>query len=305
MNKYEKQIAELKDEYENAYNEYVKALNQAYGDAQMHCLAYNDQIARINASRDNLLNEISVLYKFLRKFGSLDKKITPFDYVTEKSRFIDKDVLNSSSFENKTYSSPGLVKTASVAAMVAAPVILPAIWIGDTLFKRSKDKAELERMTLEFENEKNKWSKALNDKKREGKFYKDAEQIAFLYQSLILTVSAAIKETILPELEGIDAFLIADAIKNSIISDMNPNDAEIEKIDFYRGTIYDCHYTFVMNAFDYYNTIVTMFTTPILTNIVSDNKVTASEKKEFESQCKLVESKTLELAQISVFEGEN
>lgn len=305
MNKYEKQINELKTQYDNSYNEYVQEIGKAYREAQKHCLSYNDQINRINATKDNLLDGISVLYKFLKKIGTIEKKITPFDYVAESSRFVDKEIYNSSRFDNDSYSTSEFVKTASVAAIVAAPAILPAIWVGDVLGKRSKDKKELSRMTIEYEEEKDKWDNAIKDKKSEADFYKDAAQIAFLYQSLILTVRQAIKETILPELVGIDAFLVADAIKNSIISDMDPNDAEISKIDLYKGTIYDCHYTFVMNAFDYYNTIVKIFTTPILTNIVSDDRVTDEEKRDFESKCKLIENKTQELTQIAVFGGEN
>lgn len=305
MNKYEKQINELKNQYDNSYNEYVQEIGKAYREAQTHCLSYNDQINRINATKDNLLDGIYVLYKFLKNIGTIEKEITPFDNVAESSRFVDKEVYNSSRFDNDSYSTSGFIKTASVVAVVAAPAILPAIWVGDALGKRSKDKKELSRMTIEYEKEKDKWDKAIKDKKSEANFYKDATKIAFLYQSLILTVRKAIQETILPELVGIDAFLIADAIKNSIISDMDPNDAEISKIDMYKGTIYDCHYTFVMNAFDYYNTIVKIFTTPILTNIVSDDRVTDAEKRDFESKCKLIENKTQELTQMAVFGGEN
>ena len=305
MNKYEKQINELKNEYDRSYSEYIQEVGKAYQEAQKHCLSYNDQINRINSTKDNLLDGISVLYKSLKKIGTIKKMVTPFDYVSESSRFVDKEVYNSSRFENDSYSTSGFVKTASVAAIVAAPAVLPAIWVGEALGKRSKDKKELARMTIEYEEEKDKWDKAIKDKKSEAEFYKDAAQIAFLYQSLILTVRQAIRETILPELVGIDAFLVADAIKNSIISDMDPNDAEILKIDLYKGTIYDCHYTFVMNAFDYYNTIVKIFTTPILTNIVSDDKVTDEEKRDFEAKCKLVENKTQELTQIAIFGGEN
>lgn len=305
MNKYEKQINELKNEYDEAYNEYTKEIGKAYREAQTHCLKYNDQINRINATKDNLLEGISVLHKFLRRIGTIDKNITPFDYVAESSRFVDKEVLNSSRFDNERYSTSAFVKTASVAAIVTAPAILPAIWVGDTFVKRSKDKKELTRMTIELEEERNKWEKEVEDKKGEAEFYKDAAQIAFLYQSLILTVRQAIKETILPELIGIEAFLTAEAIKNSIISDMNPNEAEIPHIDLYKDTVYDCHYTFVMNAFDYYNTIVKIFTTPILTNIVSDNRVTDEEKRDFEQKCKMIEAKTHGLAQETVFGGDN
>ena len=305
MNKYEKQINELKKQYDKSYDEYVQAMNRAYSVANKHCQAYNTQINRINTSRDNLLDGISILYKFLKNYGNIAKKISAFDYATETQYTVDKDIYFSTRFENDHYTTSGFVKTASVTAMVAAPIVLPAIWAGDALAKRAKDKKEFARMTEEYEKEKTKWDNAIKEKEGEAKFYKDASEIAFLYQTLILTVRQAIKETILPELVGIEAFLVADAIKNSIISDMDPNDAEISKIDLYKGTIYDCHYTFVMNTFDYYNTIVKIFTTPILTNIVSDDQVTDEEKRDFESKCKMIEAKTQELAHIAVFGGEN
>jgi hypothetical protein len=172
MNKYEKQIRELKKEYDDSYNEYVREIGKAYREAQEFCLSYNDQIARINATRDNLLDGISILYKFLKIIGSVGPQISAFSYATESSRFVDKEVYHASRFENDNYSTSGFAKTASVAAIVAAPVLLPGIWIGDSLGKRSKDKKEYERMIVEYEEEKAKWEKAIKDKKRKPNFTK-------------------------------------------------------------------------------------------------------------------------------------
>lgn len=140
--------------------------------------------------------------------------------------------------------------------------------------------------------------------KENEKFFLAAAEIASIYRSLIATVKDSISETILPELTGIDAFLAADAIKNCIISGMDPEDAEVANITEYKGTLFHGHFMFVKNTFDYYTIIAKFFTEPILTNIVEDNKITEEEKESFNKNVEKIEKKNKLLCETAMFGGE-
>ena len=296
-------MQELKDEFDEAFAEYSAKLDALNYSANAACHKYNDQIHAINSLRQNLQDEIRELYRFLKRFGNVGVSITPFEYVTEDSKFVSQKNASGSLNCDNNHGTSGFVKAASVAAVAFAPIALPAIWIGDAWRSRAKSKEAYLNMQVEFENQKIDWEYDLTQKSEEAGFYTAATEIAKLYRGLVATVRTAIRETILPELTGIDAFLVADAIKNCIISDMNPSDAEIMSIDSYKDTAYDMHYIFVRNAFDYYTMIVKFFTEPILTNIVADNQVTPVEKRAFSMKSNQIKKQIKLLEDTAVFGG--
>ena len=104
-----------------------------------------------------------------------------------------------------------------------------------------------------------------------------AVQIADLYRSLIASIRDIISDKIIPELNGILAFLYADAIKNCIINNEEPSNARIGNISEYIGTPYESHYQFIKNTFDYYILISKFFTEPVLTNLLKEKTISESE----------------------------
>lgn len=304
MNKYEKMIRELKEGFDREFSNYSNELDQLNDSVQAMCHKYNDQVHAINSLRQNLQDEITALYRFLRRFGDLGKQVTPFDYVTENSRYTkDKASRGSLGCDNSKGSS-GFAKAATISSIIFAPVALPVVWAADSISKRSKNKKEFQELEMDFQKQCTEWEQTKRERRAEAKLYEEASEIAKLYRALIATVRMAIRETILPELTGIDAFLIADAIKNAIISNMNPDDAEVANISVYQGSAYDMHYVFVRNALDYYTMIVKFFTEPILTNIIADNKVTPEEKTDFHAKVAQIEKQTKLLEDTSMFGGD-
>lgn len=305
MNKYEKMLQELKTEIDESYAQYCEKWENLHNQANAACHKYNDQIHAINSLRQSLQDVINDLCKFLKRFGNIGVNISAFDYVTEDSRFVHQNMASGSvnSAPNSGGGSSAFMKTTTLAVAVVSRVALPAMWIGDAWSKRARSKKEYLAMEVSFEEQKVVWEKSLSDQKDEATFYSTASEIANLYRALIATVRMAIRDTILPELTGIDAFLVADAIKNSIISDMDPQNAEILSIDSYQGTAYDMHYIFIRNAFDYYTTIVKFFTEPVLTNIVADNKVTDAERRAFNMKVSQIKQQTKKLEASAVFGG--
>ena len=304
MNKYEKMMQALQNDIDREYSEYYTQGTQLYNRSNEAVHKYNDQINVINSLRQSLNDDILVLYKFLKRFGDVGERISPFDFVTEDSKFVNNNTAGRPTTQRTGQNdTSGFVPKAMLACAAVAPQALPILLCGSALNNRSKSKKEYQTMLCDFETEKTKWEKDLAEAGELVRFYKDATEIANIYRALIASVRLAIRETIIPELTGIDTFLTADAIKNCIISGMDPNEAEIASISLYKGTAYDMHYTFVRNVFDYYTILVAFFTRPILTNIVKDNKVTAEEKNGFNDEVNQIKEQTKLLESSAVFGG--
>lgn len=176
-----------------------------------------------------------------------------------------------------------------MALPVFAPIALPAYWVIKDLKKKSDLKDELLTLEKEFQKERAKWKKTLDEMSDEVSFFMSAVQIANMYRGLVAVVRDTIADKILPELNGIMAFLYADAIKNCIINNEEPATATIGNISEYRGTPYESHYLFIKNVFNYYKLITTFFTRPILTELIEKRAVSEKEFEEIQTEIEKIE----------------
>lgn len=119
----------------------------------------------------------------------------------------------------------------------------------------------------------------------------DAIKIATVYRNIIVTVRDTIAEKIIPELELIQAFLYADAIRENLIEDDEISNIKPCNIVEYKGRKQDIHYQFVRNTFDFYKMSTTFFKKAVLTDILDDRVVTEGEKKEFHKQIYAIKNK--------------
>ncbi len=119
----------------------------------------------------------------------------------------------------------------------------------------------------------------------------DAIKIATVYRNIIVTVKDTIAEKIIPELELIQAFLYADAIRENLIEDDEISNIKPCNIVEYKGRKQDIHYQFVRNTFDFYKMSTTFFKKAVLTDILDDRVVTEGEKKEFNKQIYAIKNK--------------
>lgn len=300
MNKYEKELLVLKEEYQTRYAEYKNGMNKLRSDAQRACNVYNGHIGVINSERHSLREELRALYDFLGKLGDVGIGITVFDYVIEvpESINLEQDVCgNISDIDRNTH---GL---RDATTFVIAPAIFLAEKAVGGLLKRSRDKKTLLEQTGFAENEYTKWEKQLGDANQLVEFYKTAGEIADIYRGIVAMVRDTIKQTIIPELDGVAAFLAAFAIKEAVIFGEDPDEAVALGIEQFNGTPYEQHYIFVKNTFEYYQLIKTFFTEPILTRIVSDREITLQEKCEFKKKTAEIESKGKQIVNMASFGG--
>ena len=294
--------------------------------------------------------EISTLYKFLKQFGDVGKKLTPFDFVAEDWLFpgvntsqnigsnnqgmrrnpLDFSVKGVASIATagatvmgasaasgllgvSTLGVSALAGSASIAASAAtvgmalpvfAPIALPAYMLVSGIKKKANSKEELMKNKQDYEQDRIRWKNDIAKAKDEVAFFATSVDIADMYRVLVATVRDTIAEKIIPELNGILAFLYADAIKNCIINNEDPSIVRIGSIAEYRGTPYEGHYTFIRNVFDYYSLITTFFAEPVLSNLLQKRKVSESELKHFQQKIRNIGEQQLRLTDGVILGGE-
>lgn len=292
-------IAQWKAEIQK-HNQVITQLRQK---AEKVVDQYNPRVATVNSERASLFQEIRKLYHFLKGFGNVGKEITPCDFCVEDFMWPSIAPFTCQSDLQAKQATPNgstAGNVAMVATAVFVPLATPLMFVGKALFDSKKQKQYYLDNTENHEKDMLARRKQRDDAEAEIKFFEAARDISELYLRTIMGIKAIINDTIMPELDGISAFLYADAIKDCIIDGKNPRNAEPHNIAEYSGTAYDVHYTFVRNAFDYYTLITKFFTSGILANIFDDHQVTDEEKHllknkiaEIENSQKLLEAKTV------------
>ena len=301
MNKYEKQLLVLESEYKEEYEAYKKELEEYEKSAKEACKKYNSLLSVINAERHLIRDELRSLFMFLENLGDVGIPITIFDYEIElpEEFFIDKaDELKT--LYNK---DPKKNKLRDATIFMVSPALAITEKAIGGILKRGKDKDNLLKKQLEVEEDKSKWTSQIDNAKGSLKFYETSANIADLYRAVIATVRDTIKYTIIPELDGVAAFLSAYSIKDAIIYGENPDEVTQNRIEEFLGTPYETHYIFVKNTFEYYHMIKTFFTTTVLTNIISDHEITKEEEKDFEQKTNEIKEKGEQLSSMTSFGG--
>lgn len=341
MNKYERELENLRAEREQVQQDLADKIAILNSNEVQYCNMANSQITIINVERHLMRKEINALYKFLKQFGNVGKKITPFEFVAEDWLFPDpaknqrvKEKRNNPldfSLKSETptaaattaflgasaltgaFGVSSLAGTASMAASAAtaslamplfAPMALPAYMLISGFKKRTASKEALMEETEEYEEERIAYGKAIASMNDRLSYLESTVQIANMYRVLIAEIRDTIEEKIIPELNGILAFLYADAIKNCIINNEDPSTAKISNIAEYRGTPYETHYQFIKNTFDYYTLICKFFSDPVLTNLLQGGKVSETQKKHFMKKLKGIGDQQLQLLDSSSLGGE-
>ncbi len=344
MNKYEIELEELKIEWDAESQKYAAEAQRINNMAMQFCNKFNSQITIVNVERHLMRKEISCLYKFFKQFGDVGEKLTPFDFVAEDWLFPGENTnQNIGSNKQGTsrnpldFSAKGATGVATAGAVIGAsatsgllgastlagsvsiaasaatvgmalpvfvPIALPAYMIASGLKKKADSKENLIKNRQAYERDCIRWKNDIAKAKDEVSFFAASVEIADMYRALVATVRDTIAEKIIPELNGILAFLYADAIKNCIINNEDLSTVHIGSISEYRGTPYEGHYTFIRNVFDYYSLITTFFAEPVLSTLLQKRKVSETELKRFEKKIKNIGEQQLKLMDGVILGGE-
>lgn len=292
-NKYEKNIESLNQQLREELELYKSKATVLKNEIKKNMKVYDAHVGIINSLRHELRIEISKLYSFLTGLGNAGKSISVFNFLAEDLSISDGGDLIDINFDD--FQKPDRNKLPLLSD-------LPILGDGIDFFRyRSQDKDAYLEMVQEFEKKQLDFKNNLNALLEHRDLYITAYKIADQYRCILAIVKDAIDMTIIPELSGIEAFLNAVSIKESIISNNDPRLTTPAKIDEFAGTLFDCHYIFVRNCMDYYKLIVDFFTKTVLTDIIKDNKITASENQYFENSVKQIEESTKNIKNLAKF----
>lgn len=113
-------------------------------------------------------------------------------------------------------------------------------------------------------------------------------RICDLYIELIKAICYYIEFQIVPQIEVIQSFLECESVKNVYIADTKAKiieNVEYETdIKLYDNTIYQKHFNFIRNAFWFYILSSTIYSSPVLTKLLENKKITDNDIEKLEGQ---------------------
>lgn len=332
------EIKKIQEDWSNYYQNYLNIVEQNNNIISQQSNKFNSLITIINVERHLMRREINSLYKFLKQFGDIGEKITLFDYTVEdwlfsdsnkeiESNNIKSNYLTSSAIEKivdnpivkgtmNFFSASQIAKLgiSSSSILTFAPLVspmtglmAPTIGVGVAalnLLKKNYDKKELVKVQNDYQKEKIKIDKHIREIQSRTAHVTNLLEIANLYRVAISTIRDTIIDIIIPEINGIQSFIYADSIKNCIINGDDPYDFQISKISEYKDTAYDCHYTFIKNAYNFYRVTTEIFKEPILSNLCETKQITETIYKENENKLNNLRITCNKIKQISNFRGD-
>lgn len=170
-------------------------------------------------------------------------------------------------------------------------------FLGAIIFTKQQNMKMLEKLE-EFRNEVMHMKNKLNSKIE--MLEKVDIRICDIYTQLVSNICDYIENKIVPQIYLIESFLECESVKNAYIADTSVKElsnVEYEKdIMIYNNTIYQKHYNFIRNAFWFYILSATIYSSPILTKLLENKKITDSDIKKLDGQ------KTLYAAQVKALE---
>ena len=163
-------------------------------------------------------------------------------------------------------------------------VVSPLYVIILGILARNKNKKKILKLTELLGLLRMDWAEKVSRLERFRDFVKnDAPKIANLYRGSLAMVKDAIKYHLVPEIQSVRCFFLADALKENIIYNQDTSNVRPNPVSMYKDTPYHRHYQFVLNSHDFYDTIYGFFTKAVLTDILNDVTVSEAVQKKLEA----------------------
>jgi len=256
---------------------------------------FNGHINLINNIRHNTFALLKKLHQFLSQLGNTSILPSPFDFKLEHTLNMPK--LDEGIFDEAQDFQEEV--SASSPNGKWGYIFKGPFWAGFEDWQRNKKfildgEKHLGQLKVEIEKEKTSLNLRL-------KTVKEAIKIAEIYRVSVYSVMESIEETILPELQVVRSFLLAESVKNRIVAKRTIQDVQPESIALLANTLYHNYYLFVQNSLLYYTMLVEFFKSPILTEFLKDNQVTEQEKDDFKHHVQLINTQIKSLRDLASF----
>ena len=238
---------------------------------------FNIKIVELNNYREKRIkNDVEKLGSFLSTFGNI-KDMSEYSEEKEKSFF---NIPERAFEEVENYIAD--------IDWSSDEVFLRTFFQGGALasiFTRGQNLKMLERLE-EFKNSVINMKDKLNNKIK--MIEKVDMRVCDLYIELIKAICYYIEFQIVPQIEVIQSFLECESVKNVYIADTKAK--TIENVEYetdiklYDNTIYQKHYNFVRNSFWFYILSATIYSSPVLTKLLENKKITDADIEKLEGQ---------------------
>ena len=238
---------------------------------------FNIKIVELNNYREKRIkNDVEKLGSFLSTFGNI-KDISEYSEEKEKSFF---NIPERAFEEVENYIAD--------IDWSSDEVFLRTFFQGGafaSIFTIGQNIKMLERLE-EFKNSVINMKDKLNNKIK--MIEKVDMRVCDLYIELIKAICYYIEFQIVPQIEVIQSFLECESVKNVYIADTKAK--TIENVEYetdiklYDNTIYQKHYNFVRNSFWFYILSATIYSSPVLTKLLENKKITDNDIEKLEGQ---------------------
>lgn len=238
---------------------------------------FNIKIVELNNYREKRIkNDVEKLGSFLSTFGNI-KDISEYSEEKEKSFF---NIPERAFEEVENYIAD--------IDWSSDEVFLRTFFQGGvfaSIFTKGKNVEMLARLE-EFKNSVMDKKDKLNNKIE--MIEKVDMRICDLYIELIKAICYYIEFQIVPQIEVIQSFLECESVKNVYIADTKAK--TIENVEYetdiklYDNTIYQKHFNFIRNAFWFYILSSTIYSSPVLTKLLENKKITDADIEKLEGQ---------------------
>ena len=238
---------------------------------------FNVKIGELNGYREKRVKaDVEKLGSFLSTFGNI-KNMSEYSEEKEKSFF---NIPERAFEEVENYIAD--------IDWSSDEVFLRTFFQGGvfaSIFTRGKNVEMLARLE-EFKNSVIDKKDKLNNKIEMIK--KVDMRICDLYIELIKAICYYIEFQIVPQIEVIQSFLECESVKNVYIADTKAK--VIENVEYetdiklYDNTIYQKHFNFIRNAFWFYILSSTIYSSPVLTKLLENKKITEDDTEKLEGQ---------------------
>lgn len=266
-------VEETKQEYIKSRGEIEDIVNKLNN----VIVEFNGKILKLNISRENRVKiNVEKLGAFLSTFGNIkgiaeysEEKKKTFIKIPERLFEEVEDYIEDIDWSNDEV----FCRTFFQGGIFAA------------IFTRRQNVKMLERLE-EFKNSVIDKKDKLNNRIKMLK--KVDMRICDLYIELVEKISDYIKSKIIPQIEVIQSFLECESVKNVYIADTKSK--TIENVEYetdiklYDNTIYQKHYNFIRNAFWFYILSANIYSSPVLTKLLKNKRLTKDDIKELEGQ---------------------
>lgn len=238
---------------------------------------FNIKIVELNNYREKRIkNDVEKLGSFLSTFGNI-KDMSEYSEEKEKSFF---NIPERAFEEVENYIAD--------IDWSSDEVFLRTFFQGGvfaSIFTKGKNVEMLARLE-EFKNSVIDKKDKLNNKIE--MIEKVDMRICDLYIELIKAICYYIEFQIVPQIEVIQSFLECESVKNVYIADTKAKiieNVEYETdIKLYDNTIYQKHFNFIRNAFWFYILSSTIYSSPVLTKLLENKKITDADIEKLEGQ---------------------